>query len=248
MSEDTKTPVSPAVEAESTPAPKKPRKKLAIVGIVVVVIAAFGIGFWVWHETPGFCGTMCHESMNAYVGTFEQQAHQAGMDKYGNAVSNTDAMLAVSHQDDNLECLDCHVPSLSQQIGEVGETLTGDYYVVSRANGDGAAIREVGTDELIANAGGTPNTGDSFCLRSGCHVTENGEVYTRDTLTELTADMDFNPHDWKHGRIECSDCHKSHRASVLYCTRCHYDAADSVPDGWITFEESQQLLEKTVAS
>ena len=246
MSEELKTSANPAPEAASAPAPKKSRKKLAIVGVVVVIIAVLGVGFWVWHETPGFCGTMCHESMNSYVGTFDQQAGQTGVDKYGNAVSNTNAMLAVSHKDDGIECLDCHVPSLSQQLGEVQETLTGDYYVVARADGNGMAIREVGTDELIENAGGTPNTGDSFCLRSGCHVTESGEVYTRQTLTELTADRDFNPHDWKHGQIECSDCHKSHRASVLYCTRCHYDALDAVPEGWVTFEESQQILEATV--
>ena len=257
MSEDMKTPETPAAETEQTgqaeqatqqPAPKRGRKKLAIVGIVVVVIAAIGVGFWVWHETPGFCGTMCHESMNAYVATYEQAANSTGADKYGNAVSNTDAMLAVSHKGHNLACLSCHVPSLSQQLGEVQETLTGDYYVVNRADGNGVALREVGDEELIVNAGGKSGVGDTFCLRSGCHVTASGEVYTRETLTELTSDMEFNPHNWKHGQIECSDCHKSHRASVFYCTRCHYDALGSVPDGWVTFEEGQQILESTLLS
>ena len=248
MSEELKESSVQALEIKMPPSHKKPRKKLAIFGVVIVVIVLIGCGFWVWHESPGFCNAMCHDSMNSYVESYDQEAGQQGTDKYGNAVSNTNAMLAVSHKDDSMECLTCHVPSLSQQLGEVQETITGDYYVVNRADGDGVALREVGNEDLVVNAGGTPGTADSFCLRSGCHVTESGEAVTRTTLTEMTADMDFNPHDWKHGQIDCSDCHKSHRASVLYCTRCHYDAVSSVPEGWVTYEESQQILEATTAS
>lgn len=229
--------------AGNAPAPKRKGKKGIIAGAVVVAVIAVGAGLWAWHNTPGFCGTVCHESMNAYVETYGQQAGRAGADKYGNGVANTDAMLVVSHQDDDLACLDCHVPSIAQQLGEVQETLTGDYYVVARAGGEGKALREVDTEGLVVNAGGRAGTADSFCLRSGCHVDADGQDYTRETLTGLTSDKAFNPHGWKHGEIQCSDCHKSHRASVLYCTRCHYDAEDAVPDGWLTYEEGRQILE-----
>lgn len=231
--------------------PRNPKKTWTVVGVIVVVLVIAGIGAWNWHNTPGFCGTVCHYSMSSYVETYNQQANAAGIDKYGNAVSNTNAMLAVSHQSDEagkLACLSCHVPSVSQQLGEVQETITGDYYVVQRADAaDYAALEEVDSNALIANAGGTENTGDEFCLKSGCHVTESGEDYTRDTLTELTSDMAFNPHRWTHGNFQCTDCHKSHRASVFYCTRCHNDAYDSMPEGWVSYQESQQIVSATLA-
>lgn len=255
MSEEKKNEAPAAVEdggkkakkAEKTKKPRNKKKTWTVVGIVVVVLVICGIGAWNWHNTPGFCGTVCHYSMNSYVETYDQQANAQGVDKYGNAVSNTNAMLAVSHQSDedgNLACLNCHVPSVSQQMGEVQETLTGDYYVAKRSDGSGdAALKEVDSNALIANAGGIENNGDAFCLRSGCHVTESGEVYTRDTLTELTKDMKFNPHRWTHGNFQCTDCHKSHRASVFYCTRCHADAYDSMPEGWVSWDESEQITQ-----
>lgn len=249
MSENIENTANAAAQASeaSAPAKKKSRKKGIIWGTVAVVVVAAVIGMWAWHNTPGFCGTMCHNSMNAYLATYNQDAGVAGTDKYGNAVSDTDAMLVVSHKTEGLACLDCHVPTLSQQIGEAWETVTGNYYVVNRADGNGVALIEVGDEDLVVNSGGTPGTGDSFCLRSGCHVTASGEVYTRETLTELTADLAFNPHDWEHGYPECSECHKSHRASVLYCTRCHYDAYQILPDGWVTYDESVQILQATLA-
>lgn len=238
-------------EADIAARHRKHKKAGIITGVVVAAVVVAGVGLWNWHATPGFCGTACHYSMNAYTQTYEQAADSTGVDKYGNDVSNTNAMLAVSHQDvtygskEGLECLDCHVPSISQQLGEVRETLSGDYYAVGRADGVGHALVEVDSNALIENAGGTPNTGDEFCLRSGCHVTADGEDYTRDTLTELTSDMEFNPHRWTHGYAQCTDCHKSHRASVFYCTRCHADAYDSMPDGWVSYDESQQILDST---
>ena len=51
--------------------------------------------------------------------------------------------------------------------------------------------------------------------------------------------MEFNPHKAQHGEIECSECHKAHRASVMYCTQCHSEA--EVPEGWLTVAEANKL-------
>lgn len=48
----------------------KKSKKPLIAGIVVAVVIVAGIGFWTWHNTPGFCG-VCHTPMSTYVDTFE---------------------------------------------------------------------------------------------------------------------------------------------------------------------------------
>lgn len=235
MSEDEKAgaaaPEKGAEDAKS-PSKKKPRSKakFGILAAVVVVIVAAGGGFWAWHETPGFCSTACHDSMSPYLATYEQADNAVGVDKWGGEVSNTHAMLAVSHQAFNLACLDCHEPSLPQQIGELEETITGSYEL---------PLVEVNTEALMSNANKGDGMGDQFCLKSGCHVTADGSPVTRETLTEATADMQYNPHSWQHGELNCSECHKSHRASVLLCTQCHDAARDQLPDGWVDYQTSR---------
>ena len=91
---------APATEGSTTEeaAPKKKGKKWPIVvGVVVVVLIAAGAGFWVWHEQPSFCAAICHTPMDEYLETYEQEPGTTGVDKWGNEVSNTNAMLAVSH-------------------------------------------------------------------------------------------------------------------------------------------------------
>lgn len=75
--------------------------------------------------------------------------------------------------------------------------------------------------------------GDEFCLNESCHN------LTRDDLVKATSGMEFNPHKAQHGAIECSECHKAHRASVMYCTQCHSEA--EVPEGWLTVAEANKL-------
>lgn len=227
MSEETKGSTTAATQQAAAEPANKKKKWPIVVGIIVVVIAVAGIGFWNWHNQPSFCNAVCHTSMDAYVATYDQEANTTGVDKYGNEVSNTNAMLVVSHKEQGVNCLGCHVPTLSQQLTEVAETITGDYYY---------PLEEVGTEELMVNSGHAEGTGDEFCLKSGCHDV------TREGLTELTSDMDFNPHRWQHGEIACSECHKSHRASVFYCTQCHSEAAASMPDGWLTYSDGQKAL------
>ena len=240
MSEQNSTQSTP--DNHTQPQEKSPRKSRwkVTVGVIVAVVAIAGAGMMAWHEQPSFCGAICHYSMDAYLETFMEEAGMSGTDKYGNEVANTNAMMAVVHKAKDVTCLQCHVPSLGQQAEEGIETITGNYTVVSRTNGEGTALHEVPLDNLMANAG-HGNDGDAFCLKSGCHDD------TRETLTEKTADMAFNPHRWHHTEFECSDCHKSHRASVMVCTECHTDADESLPEGWVTYEESQSILESAAA-
>lgn len=197
--------------------------------VVAVIAVAAGSGFWVWHEQPSFCSAICHTSMDAYVETYSQPANSAGIDKWGNAVENTSAMLSVAHREQGENCLSCHVPTLSEQITEAALWVTGQYE---------NPLEETSLTTLVRwrDAGNS----DGFCLKSGCHVTDDGtEVLTRADLIKQTSDRAFNPHAEQHGQRECSDCHKSHRASVYYCTKCH-DEVD-MPEGWLTYDESRQI-------
>ena len=64
---------------------------------------------------------------------------------------------------------------------------------------------------------------------------------TREELTEKTADREFNPHVMQHDNYDCSTCHKAHRASIYYCTKCHSEAADDLPAGWLTMKDAEKL-------
>lgn len=220
----------PQVPGDARPSPKKKRKKGIIVGAVAVVVVAAGAGFWAWHETPGFCASVCHYSMDAYLDTYEQQAGVAGFDKYGNDVSDTNALMAVSHKASGAECLDCHVPVLAEQVGEAVEWVTGNYEVVGANTRNGYALASRSFAELTAARGSEP---EEFCLNESCHN------ITREELTEATSDLSRNPHETHHGEIDCGTCHKGHAASVMYCSQCHDDAA--LPSGWLTWDEYKGL-------
>ena len=98
----------------------------------------------------------------------------------------------------------------------------------------------------MQNSGNDAGTGEQFCLKSGCHVNSEGQALTKADLTEMTSDMERNPHSWHHDKYTCSDCHKSHRASVLICTDCHADAESEVPDGWVDAKTGKQIEEDSV--
>ncbi len=212
--------------------PNKKKKKWPVVlGVILGVLVIAGAGMWVWHEQPSFCNAFCHTPMDPFLATYDQESGQPGTDKWGNEVSDAHAMLVVSHKDANVQCLNCHVPSLAQQMGEVVEEVTGNYYF---------PLEERNLEQLIVNAGGkTENMGDEFCLKSGCHEFE------RKDMASLTSDMKRNPHMWLAGshmnmEFACSDCHKSHRASVNLCSQCHDDA--DLPSGWVSAADGNKIL------
>lgn len=229
MSEETKVEATTedvkaeaAAEGTSVTIPKKKKKKWPIiVGVVAVVVVAAGAGFWVWHEQPSFCNAICHTPMDEYVMNYDQEPNTQGTDKWGNKVSNTNAMLAVSHKVEGEDCLSCHIPTLGEQITEGMHWVTGDY-IYPLEERSGKDLREAHDGE-----------GDSFCLNESCHN------FTRDDLLKVTADMDRNPHQPHHSKVECTDCHKAHRASVNTCSGCHTDA--DIPEGWLEAEDAKKL-------
>ena len=96
-------------------AEKKRSKKGIILAVIVVGIVALGAGFWVWHNTPGFCGTMCHDTMGEHL------------DNFNGTDATKGAGLAKVHADEKLGCLDCHEAELSVQIAEAKAQLEGKH-------------------------------------------------------------------------------------------------------------------------
>ena len=211
------------------PLPKKRNcKKLAIAAAVVVVIAAIGIGFWQWHETPEFCTAICHTPMDdAYRQTLYANPHESSTDKWGNRVERADAMLASTHGASGMKCMACHVPVIEEQVAEACQWASGDYRNPMSERDLARLVFCRGVDET------------EFCLNGACHD------ITKTRLAGKTAEYTLNPHSWHHSEYTCGDCHKAHRASVMVCTECHDDA--KVPDGWLTAEEAKNLEHQTMS-
>ena len=227
-------------------APKKKRsKKLAIAGVVVVVLVAVGAGMMVWHESPSFCSTLCHIE-GTYVDNCMQEQNTAGTDKYGNAVSNTNAMMAVLHRKtaatakSEIVCVDCHVPNIVELAHDGVNYVSGNYPLP----------RDERSATGLMSWDGKP--GESFCANENCHVYllgDNGQLsYAR--LAASTSGRAFNPHEQHHTNLslDCTSCHKGHRASTLVCTGCHEHENVAVPEGWLTYSESQELMKSVFSA
>lgn len=199
------------------------RKKLITCGVVIVVVfLVAGVSFWKWHETPSFCGAICHSPMDPYLPTYYSEPGDQGVDKWGNTVSDSSSMLSATHREyADMGCMSCHVPSIQEQVTEGLEWVVGNYYY---------PLNERDLSRLVYYRG----VGETeFCMNSSCHN------MTKDDLTEATSESTRNPHSWHHSEYDCSDCHKAHRASVMICSQCHDDY--TLPDGWITYQESKEL-------
>ncbi len=211
-----------------TAAPKKSsaKKRVGIVcGVIAVIVAIAGFGMWTWHDDPSFCGTVCHTPMASYLETYDQKPNTEGVDKYGNPVSNTSAMLAVQHGAMGFDCLTCHKATLGQQISEGTAWLAGNYTYPL----DERSVAELGEPTGMGS--------DEMCLNESCHN------MTRDDLYNLTADEEnlYNPHWSHHETLDCGTCHKAHGQSVLYCTQCHAQAP--VPEGWLSMGEYNEMMD-----
>ena len=229
--------------AASEPSPKKKgKKKLAIVGVVVVVLVAVGAGMLVWHESPSFCSTLCHIEGD-YVDNYMQEQGVAGIDKYGNAVSNTNAMMAVMHRNtkatakSEIVCVDCHVPNMMELAHDGVNYVSGNYPLP----------RDERTAARLMSWDGKP--GESFCANERCHVYLLGDdgLLDRDKLEASTKSRAFNPHEQHHENLslDCTACHKGHRASTIVCTGCHQHEDVELPEGWVTYAESRQVMADT---
>ncbi|MGI6105343.1 MAG: cytochrome c3 family protein [Raoultibacter sp.] len=219
-----------STESLAEGAPKKKRKKLPIIlGVIVAVVIVAGAGFFVWHEEPSFCNAICHSPMDPYNETFDQAIDTAGVDKWGNEVTTTTAMMSVVHKEEDVDCLACHVPTIGEQLSEGMHWVSGDF----------TDPLEESTMADLTEARGIDD--DEFCLNDSCHhVTDDGKAITsREDLKAIYDDIERNPHKDQHGEIACGECHKAHRASVNYCSQCHSDAL--LPDGWLTVAKAKKL-------
>lgn len=220
-----------SLERDSAEIPAKKRgikgnKRLIIVLSCVACVAVLAVGFSVWHEQPSFCSAICHSPMDPYLPTYEAVPGQQATDKWGNEVDDASSMLAAVHGQAGKTCMDCHVPQIGEQVTEGLEWVSGNY---------DSPLSERNATQLVRARG---LQDDEFCMNSSCHP------YTRADLEKKTAWMGkINPHSSQHGEQKCTTCHKAHRASVNYCTQCHTDAV--VPDGWLSYSESQQLEEES---
>lgn len=246
---DNETKSTTAAASADKPETKRKGKRSTIIIAVVAVVVVLGAAGWIWHEQPSFCDAICHTPMNGYLATYEATPGQSATDKWGNQVADASGMLSAVHRTNSSKatCLSCHQPILSQQIGEGASWISGDYTLIATTDNANGVLSERSTTEL---ASASNSKGDSFCLRSGCHVNSDGSVMTRDDLTALTEKTSDdpsvtirNPHSWQHGQQECSSCHKAHRASVLTCTECHSDM--EIPEGWISSQEAQALTNQS---
>lgn len=166
------------------------KKKIVVIGVLlgVVLIGAVGaVGLWKYHEDPQFCAT-CH-IMDPYLESWQAS-------DYG----------AYAHAVEDVTCLDCHVPTVEQQVNELVVYMQGDFAV---------PLEELEVSE-------------EFCF--GCH--EPNEHTSYEEVIQLTAGLELNPHDSHLGELECDLCHKMHGASEDYCAQCHGPVATG--PGWTT--------------
>lgn len=144
-----------------------------------------GWGLWRYHEKPEFCAT-CH-IMQSYLESWQSSDH-----------------LVRIHAKEGSECLDCHVPTIQQQMQEGLKYIIRDY------------------ETPLAERSLDPE----FCL--SCK--EHGSY---DEIRERTRNNpERNPHDSHWGEMDCGLCHNMHRESVDYCSQCHPPVTDK--PGWVT--------------
>ncbi|MDH4207754.1 MAG: cytochrome c3 family protein [Anaerolineae bacterium] len=156
------------------------KKWIILIAVLLAAVVVGGVGavaFWEYHEQPQFCGT-CH-IMDPYVESWQSSALGAN-----------------AHAEYDITCLDCHVPTLEQQISELAMYVTGDYQ--------------------------TPLNELKYPKESCYECHEHG---TYEQIVEMTAELEetvgANPHASHYGELECRLCHKMHKQSEDYCAQCH---------------------------
>ena len=156
----------------------KKRRIWISVAIVLVVLVGAGFALWEYHEQPQFC-VICH-IMQPYLDSWESSS-----------------MPVAIHAAEGITCLECHEPTIKQQINEVIVFVTGDYKIPLRE-------RKLPKEKCFE-----------------CH--DNYEVLI--PLTE--EGFERNPHNSHWGEMECHICHNMHRDSVDYCAQCHDPVTDA---------------------
>jgi len=217
---------------KNTPKKKKRKKLPIVIGITLLVLVGTFVGGYIWHGQPSFCNAICHQPMDEYNMTYNYASGEPAIDKWGNVVSDGASMLAVTHREAGVGCLDCHVASLSEQIQEGLSWLKNDYEY---------PLYERSLLQMTKTRG-VPK--DEFCLNSGCHHVssiDSSPILNRDDLWKATENMVRNPHNPRHGARDCGECHKAHRASVNACSQNFCHGTYDIPPGWLTEPEARKL-------
>lgn len=180
--------------------PKRKRKKWPIaLGVVALVMVTAGAGFWVWHEQPSFCGTVCHETMGSYLETWEN--------------SNNDNFTVATHAEAEVVCLDCHEATIEGQVAELAKQVTGDYK---------QPFAKMKTDESFCLRDGC-HARDGIVSKTSSLTDSKGNSYNPHTqMIDKTNGAD--PHSTGTETLACFDCHTMHRNSseMSECYSCHH--------------------------
>lgn len=185
---------------ENAPQPKRRRRKLAMALAVVVVVAGVAAaGFWVWHEQPSFCGTVCHDTMGPYLEGYES----------GDCLAN-------AHAQADVACLDCHEADFATQVAELQVQLSGDYRL---------PLAKMETDDAFCLRDGC-HTRDGIAAATADYTCGDGEQVNPHEITfSNDYGSDESPHEVAGEAIACATCHTSHResAGIDYCyDTCHH--------------------------
>ena len=172
----------------SSPRTKDGKKAITITVAIVAVIAVLGVGMFIWHGQPSFCGQVCHTPMQPYV------------DSYHNNDGATS--LAYTHNLAGEKCLDCHPARIDEQVTEATHWVAGDYAF------------DQDSQRLISRSGEIAT--QDFCLSEDCHNLDLDQL--REATSSMAWNPhDFTEHGMTncgdchkmHGQsvLVCSECH-----------------------------------------
>lgn len=181
------------------PAPRRRGKRAGIIiGIIAGVVIVAGAGFWIWHEQPSFCGTMCHDTMGTYLANYEDSD-----------------MLSHAHATAGVACLDCHEPVLEDQLAELQVQVSGDYRL---------PLAKMDTDDEFCLRDGCHTRDEIVSALDGYTFPDGTAVNPHEITFSTDYSSTESPHSVGGETIPCSTCHTMHRNSngIEYCFTCHH--------------------------
>lgn len=163
-----------------------------IIGLTIIGVGASG-ALLKASNNPAFCGT-CHIMKPYYESWSDKSLH----------------LLANKHENEDIDCHECHKPNLVTQMNEGFLFITGRYQ-------NPLEKREFTKD---------------FCF--DCHATGGSATSWEETIL-ATEYEESNPHDSHHGELECYICHNMHQPSNIFCADCHiFNWIDDLGENWET--------------
>lgn len=188
---ENETPVeeTQAADVAGEAAPKKAkRNKWVIPGVVVAVIVVLGIGFSVWHSTPGFCNAICHDPMDPYVES---------------VVEGHEGMAGFDHSQAGVGCLKCHEAKLSEQISEVMAWSSDSF--TTDAEGKIVPAADFASEEFCARSGCHDMGEVTEKTKGFCENPEQYNPHSSHQDQALECGDCHKAHD--ESVLVCNDCH-----------------------------------------